>query len=43
LRKADHQAFVREIIFGVNGGTYHVLETIPWQKTVVPPNCSFSA
>jgi branched-chain amino acid transport system substrate-binding protein len=43
LRKADHQAFVREIIFEMKGGTYHVQETVPWQKTVVPPACSFAA
>jgi branched-chain amino acid transport system substrate-binding protein len=42
LRKEDHQAFVREIIFEMKGGTYHVQETIPWQKTVVPPACTFS-
>src|SRR5271154_2773593 len=43
LRKEDHQAFVREIIFEMKGGTYKVHETIPWQKTVVPPACSFTA
>jgi branched-chain amino acid transport system substrate-binding protein len=43
LRKADHQAFVREIIFEIKDGTYHILETIPWQKTVVPPACTFTA
>jgi branched-chain amino acid transport system substrate-binding protein len=43
LRKEDHQAFVREIIFEMKGGTYLVHETIPWQQTVVPPACTFSA
>jgi branched-chain amino acid transport system substrate-binding protein len=44
LRKDDHQAFVREIIFQMQGdGTYHVKETIPWQQTVVPPACILSA
>ncbi len=43
LRKEDHQAFVREIIFEMKGGTYKVQETIPWQKTVVPPACTFTA
>jgi branched-chain amino acid transport system substrate-binding protein len=43
LRKEDHQAFVREIIFEMKGGTYKVHETIPWQKTVVPPACTFTA
>jgi branched-chain amino acid transport system substrate-binding protein len=39
LRKPDHQAFVREIIFEMRGGTYHVQQMIPWQKTEVPPAC----
>jgi branched-chain amino acid transport system substrate-binding protein len=43
LRKADHQAFMREIIFEMKGGAYHVLDTVPWQKTVVPPACTFTA
>lgn len=43
LRKEDHQAFVREIIFEMKDGTYHVHDTIPWQKTVVPPACAFTA
>jgi branched-chain amino acid transport system substrate-binding protein len=43
LRKEDHQAFVREIIFEMKGGTYKVHDTIPWQKTVVPPACTFAA
>jgi branched-chain amino acid transport system substrate-binding protein len=43
LRKEDHQAFVREIIFEMKGGTYKVHETIPWQQTVVPPACTFAA
>ena len=43
LRKEDHQAFVREIIFEMKGGKYKVHETIPWQKTVVPAACTFAA
>src|SRR6516165_826397 len=43
LRKEDHQAFTRELIFLVKDGTYHLQEAIPWQKTVVPPACKFSA
>jgi len=43
LRKEDHQAFVREIIFEMKDGNYKVHETIPWQKTVVPPACTFAA
>ena len=29
LRKADHQAFVREFIYSVNDGKFHILETCP--------------
>jgi branched-chain amino acid transport system substrate-binding protein len=43
LRKEDHQAFPREFIFEVSGGTYHLKETVPGDKTIVPPACSFSA
>jgi branched-chain amino acid transport system substrate-binding protein len=41
LRKEDHQAFTRELVFVVKDGTYHLQEAIPWQKTVVPPACKF--
>ena len=34
---------VREIIFEMKCGNYKVHETIPWQKTVVPPACTFAA
>ena len=43
LRKEDHQAFPQEFIFEVSGGTYHLKETVPGAKTMVPPACSFSA
>ena len=43
LRKADHQAFLREFIFEIGGGTYHLHETVPKDKTIVPPACTFSA
>jgi branched-chain amino acid transport system substrate-binding protein len=42
LRKEDHQAFVREVIFEVRGGKHKVLEVVPKEKTIVPPNCSFA-
>ncbi|MBV8121074.1 MAG: ABC transporter substrate-binding protein, partial [Alphaproteobacteria bacterium] len=42
LRKADHQAFVRELIFEMREGAYHVQQTIGWQKTEVPPHCRFA-
>jgi branched-chain amino acid transport system substrate-binding protein len=43
LRKEDHQAFMRELVFVVKDGTYHVEEVVPWQRTVVPPACRFAA
>jgi branched-chain amino acid transport system substrate-binding protein len=43
LRKADHQAFLREFLFEVRNQDYKLLETIEKDKTVVPPACSFSA
>src|SRR5690349_17517240 len=29
LRKADHQAFLREFLYEVRGGNFHLLETVP--------------
>ncbi len=43
IRKEDHQAFPQEFIFEVSGGTYHLKETVPGAKTMVPPACTFSA
>lgn len=43
IRKADHQAFPREFIFEVSGGTYHLKEVVPGDKTMAPPACAFSA
>jgi branched-chain amino acid transport system substrate-binding protein len=43
LRKEDHQAFPREFIFEVRGGTYHLRETVPGDKTMVPPACKFTS
>jgi branched-chain amino acid transport system substrate-binding protein len=42
LRKADHQAFLRELLFRVEGGTYKLLDIVPKDKTIVPPACTFS-
>jgi branched-chain amino acid transport system substrate-binding protein len=43
LRKADHQAFLREFLFEIKDGDYNLLETVPKDKTLVPPACTFSA
>ncbi|MBV8777978.1 MAG: ABC transporter substrate-binding protein [Alphaproteobacteria bacterium] len=43
LRKQDHQAFVREFIYEVKDGGYHIKDVVPKEKTIVPPACTFSA
>ncbi|HZT88395.1 MAG TPA: ABC transporter substrate-binding protein [Stellaceae bacterium] len=43
LRKEDHQAFVREFIFEVRDGGFHIKDVVPKEKTIVPPSCKFSA
>jgi branched-chain amino acid transport system substrate-binding protein len=42
LRKEDHQAFLREFLFAIKDGKPHILETVPKEKTLVPPACSFA-
>jgi branched-chain amino acid transport system substrate-binding protein len=43
LRKADHQAFLREFLFEVRNQDYKLLQTIEKDATIVPPACTFSA
>ena len=42
LRKEDHQAFVREFIYEVRDGKFHIRDVVPKDKTVFPPNCKFA-
>jgi len=42
LRKEDHQAFLREFIFDVNDGKFRIIETVPKEKTIFPPECKFA-
>jgi branched-chain amino acid transport system substrate-binding protein len=42
LRKDDHQAFLREFVFELRGSKYKVLDVVPKEKTIVPPNCRFA-
>jgi branched-chain amino acid transport system substrate-binding protein len=42
LRAADHQAFVRELIYEIDGGAYHIKDVISKDKTIVPPACRFA-
>jgi branched-chain amino acid transport system substrate-binding protein len=43
LRKEDHQAFLREMIFTISGGTYHLQQIVDKDKTFVPPACKFQS
>jgi len=43
FRKEDHQAFLREFIFTIGGGTYHLQEIVDKDKTFVPPACKFQS
>ena len=42
LRKDDHQAFLRELLFVIKDGKPHILEAVPKDKTLVPPACTFA-
>jgi branched-chain amino acid transport system substrate-binding protein len=43
LRKDDHQAFLREFFYEIRGGKYKLLDVVPKEKTLVPPQgCKFS-
>lgn len=42
LRKEDHQAFLREFIFEIRGGKHRIVEVVPKEKTIVPPQCKFA-
>jgi branched-chain amino acid transport system substrate-binding protein len=41
IRKEDHQAFIRQFIFQIKNGKHSLVETVPGEKTVVPPACKF--
>src|SRR5919197_3049575 len=43
LRKEDHQAFIREFIFEIKDGKFRILEVVPKEKTIFPPDCKFAA
>jgi len=43
LRKADHQAFLREFLFEIKDGKPHILETVAKDKTIVPSACKFDS
>jgi branched-chain amino acid transport system substrate-binding protein len=42
LRKEDHQAFLRQFIFEIKGGKHRIVEVVPKDKTLVPPQCKFA-
>jgi branched-chain amino acid transport system substrate-binding protein len=43
LRKEDHQAFIREFIFDIKDGKHRIVEVVPKEKTLFPPECKFPA
>jgi hypothetical protein len=43
LRKEDHQAFIREFVFEIKGGKPQILEVVPKEKTLFPPDCKFAS
>src|SRR5437763_10200547 len=43
LRKEDHQAFIREFLFDIKDGKFRILEVVPKEKTMFPPDCKFAA
>jgi branched-chain amino acid transport system substrate-binding protein len=42
LRKADHQAFLRQFIFEIKGGKHRIVETVQKDKTLFPSACTFA-
>jgi branched-chain amino acid transport system substrate-binding protein len=42
LRKEDHQAFLREFIFTIQGGKHKIVEVVAKEKTLFPPACKFA-
>jgi hypothetical protein len=42
LRKADHQAFLRQIIFEIKGGKPKVVNVVDKDKTIFPAACKFA-
>jgi branched-chain amino acid transport system substrate-binding protein len=42
LRREDHQAFLRQFIFEIRGGKHRIVEVVPKEKTIVPPQCKFA-
>jgi branched-chain amino acid transport system substrate-binding protein len=42
LRREDHQAFLREFLYELRGGTYRIVDVVPKERTMVPPACRFA-
>jgi branched-chain amino acid transport system substrate-binding protein len=41
MRKEDHQAFLRQFIFRIEGGKPKIVSVVDKDKTIVPPACKF--
>ena len=42
LRKEDHQAFLRQVIFEIEGGKSKILKVVEKDQTIFPPACKFA-
>ena len=43
LRRDDHQAFLRQFIFEINGGKPKIVQVVEKDKTFFPPFCKFTS
>ncbi len=43
LRKEDHQAFLRQFIFKIEGGKSKIVKVVEKDQTVFPPACKFTS
>ena len=43
IRKEDHQAFEPEFIYQIKDGKYHLIDSVPADKTLYPSTCKMSA
>ena len=41
IRKEDHQAFLNEFIFKIEGGKHKIIEVVPKERTLFPASCRF--
>ena len=42
-RYENREAFMRELIYMIKDGTYHLQQAVSWEQTLVPPACKFES